>query len=173
MVMRGLSCLLVGALLLLVSLATPVVAQVAKLPKDIESDIKTRFPDSKIDSFVLQPELHWEVTLTLKSGQKVDVVYKTVIKHVFAAEEIAVGSLPIAVVNALQTKYPGATINRAQKVLNPAGTLVLYELGITENGKKHEIHITPGGAIVNEFSIIGQGPELQRQEYMLTAKRRE
>lgn len=132
-----------------------------KLPPDIQADIKKRFPGSKVLSFTEEPKKHIEVAIELKGGTKVEVIYasKVVVKHVFAAEEVGVSDLPIAVVNGVEKKFPGSTIKKAEKVLNAKGKIVLYQVLLTKKGGGTvEAHVTPAGMCVNEFSIIGQGP---------------
>ena len=54
--------------------------------------------------------------------------------------------LPEAVTKAIQTKYPGAVINLAEKVEKPEKTY--YETVIKINNKKKEIEILPDGKFI-------------------------
>ena len=53
--------------------------------------------------------------------------------------------LPAAVTNAINTKYPGVTYTRAEKIEKPGGK-ILYETVINIKGKKKEIEINPDGS---------------------------
>lgn len=53
--------------------------------------------------------------------------------------------LPAAVTNAINTKYPGATYTRAEKIEKPGGK-ILYEAVINIKGKKKEMEINPDGS---------------------------
>jgi hypothetical protein len=175
--MRAVSGLLVGAVLSLGLCAAPADAGGGKkLPADIQSDINKRFPGSKVLGFTEEPQKHVEVSLQLKGGTKVDVIYasKVTVKHVFRAEEIVVKDLPVAVVNGLEKKFPGAVIKKAEKVLNAKNQVILFQLLVTQGKKTFEAHVTPAGAVVNEFAVIGQGPALPgRYEYLVTLDRRD
>lgn len=157
--MRMVSCALLGAVLALLCVATPVHAG-KKLPVDIQTDINKRFPAAKVLSFTEEPQKHFEVQLQLKGGTKIEVIYKSkvTVKHVFAAEEIVVKDLPVAVTNAVEKKFPGALVKKAEKVLNAKNQIILFQVLITVKGKSTELHVTPAGAIVNEFAVIGQAP---------------
>jgi hypothetical protein len=60
---------------------------------------------------------------------------------------INASDLPAAVTNAINVKYPGNTITRAEKLEKPGGK-ILYETVIKVNGKKREIEINPDGSFV-------------------------
>ena len=60
---------------------------------------------------------------------------------------INASDLPAAVTNAINTKYPGNSITRAEKLEKPGGK-VLYETVIKVGGKKKEIEINPDGSFV-------------------------
>src|SRR5258708_10062258 len=96
--MRKVSVVLVGAFLVLALYVPPAAAGGKKLPADIQADINKRFPGSKVLTFHDEPQKHVEVTIQLKGGQKVDVVYasKVTVKHVFRAEEIVAKDVPAA-----------------------------------------------------------------------------
>ena len=53
--------------------------------------------------------------------------------------------LPAAVTNTINTKYPGATYTRAEKIEKPGGK-ILYEAVINIKGKKKEMEINPDGS---------------------------
>ena len=55
--------------------------------------------------------------------------------------------LPVAVTNAVNTKYPGAVYGRTEKIEKPGGK-ILYEVNITVNNKKKELELNPEGVIV-------------------------
>ena len=60
---------------------------------------------------------------------------------------IPAADLPAAVTDALQKKYPGVPVIRAEKLEQPGKTL--YEVAIRLNGKKKEAEILPDGTFVN------------------------
>jgi hypothetical protein len=53
--------------------------------------------------------------------------------------------LPAAVANAINTRYPGATFSRTEKIEKPGGK-ILYEAVIRFKGKKKEMEINPDGS---------------------------
>jgi hypothetical protein len=73
-----------------------------------------------------------------------------VMRYRLVEEEVAVGSLPVAVVNALSKKYSGMTVKHAARVLNGSGQLLFYDLTISYQNMQHEIHITAAGKFVGE-----------------------
>ena len=55
--------------------------------------------------------------------------------------------LPVAVTNAVNTKYPGAVYGRTEKI-EKSGGKILYEVNITVDSKKKELELSPDGVIV-------------------------
>jgi hypothetical protein len=53
--------------------------------------------------------------------------------------------LPAAVTKAINTKYPGATYTRTEKIEKPGGK-ILYETVIKVNGKKKEMEVNADGS---------------------------
>ena len=53
--------------------------------------------------------------------------------------------LPAAVTKAINTKYPGATYTRAEKIEKPGGK-ILYEAVIKVKGKKKEMEVNADGS---------------------------
>jgi len=174
--MRTICGLLLGAFVALGLFVAPADAGGKKLPADIKADIAKRFPGSKVLTFFDEPQKHIEVSIQLKGGQKVDVIYATKVTttHKFSAEEIVVKDVPVAVVNGLEKKFPGAVIKKAEKVINAKKQVILYQLLVTQKAKTFEAHVTPTGALVNEFSVIAQAKAANRWEYVaLTEDRTE
>jgi hypothetical protein len=60
---------------------------------------------------------------------------------------ITTNELPAAITNAINTKYPGATYTRAEKIQKPGGK-ILYEAVIKVNGKRKEMEVNADGSFV-------------------------
>lgn len=127
-----------------------------KLPKAVADALKARFPNATVT------ECHEE-----KDGDKVvyDVDF-TVGKQKYEAEiaadgtikewekEIEVNSLPKAVRDAIDKKYPKATLKEAEEVYVPKGgkdELKGYEVDlVTADKKEMELLVAPDGKILEE-----------------------
>ncbi len=58
---------------------------------------------------------------------------------------IPASELPVAVINTVNTKYPGAVYGRTEKIQKLGGK-ILYEVNITVNSKKKELELNPDGS---------------------------
>ncbi len=63
-------------------------------------------------------------------------------------ESIDTKALPEAIVQAVSKAHPNATIDEAEKVMNPDGTLAGYEVEIKTKGKEIEIQLDTSGNIL-------------------------
>ncbi|MCC7401024.1 MAG: PepSY-like domain-containing protein [Chitinophagaceae bacterium] len=81
------------------------------------------------------------------NGQPVSANFKLDGSWVETESSIPVSDLPVAVSNALKTKYPGLPILKAEKTEKPGGKII-YEAVIKIHGKKKEIELNPDGTFV-------------------------
>ena len=58
---------------------------------------------------------------------------------------LSITDLPAAISNAIKTKYPGASITKAEKLEKP-GNKTLYEVFIKLNGKTKEVELNADGS---------------------------
>lgn len=81
------------------------------------------------------------------NGQPVSANFKLDGSWVETESTITTNELPAAVSSAIQNKYPGVAILKAEKTEKPGG-VIIYETIIKVNGKKKEIEINPDGTFV-------------------------
>ena len=125
-----------------------------KLPKAVADAIKARFPKGEITSAEKEIEdgkTIYEVAIKYK-GAKIEASFTPEGKFVEAEKTIDVKDLPKAVTDAIETKYPKATIMHAEEVTKPDNFLG-YEVVIeTADKKKFEIELDAKGKILQEES---------------------
>ncbi|MGH8642994.1 MAG: PepSY-like domain-containing protein [Gammaproteobacteria bacterium] len=127
-----------------------------KVPKPVLEAVNARFKDAVMTGAAKERDdgkLVYEVSLDLK-GQAIDVMLSPEGEIVSFEKAITVEDLPAAVVQALGDKYPKATYEKVEEVIevkNREEKLAYYEahLTIVENDKR-EVKLTPEGTIVDE-----------------------
>jgi uncharacterized membrane protein YkoI len=124
-----------------------------KVPKAVLDALKAKYPDAELVSAEKEIEdgkTIYEVAIKNK-GQKLEVSFSPEGKFIEAEKAIDVKDLPKAVTDALEAKYPKATIKRAEEVTKDDG--VGYEVLITTADKKtFEIELDAKGKILEEES---------------------
>lgn len=63
-------------------------------------------------------------------------------------ESLDVKSLPEPIAKAISQAYPNATIEDAEKITKPDGTIIVYEVEIKNDGKKLELELDANGKIL-------------------------
>ena len=118
--------------------------------KDIPAPVKTAFNNK----FPGATDIKWEKEnkKELEANFKMnnaDVSANFGLDGTWVETETTIPSseLPVAVTNAVNTKYPGAVYGRTEKIEKP-GAKILYEVNITVNGKKKELELNSDGVIV-------------------------
>jgi|SRR5579884_1646238 len=147
--------MLAGALLLVSALAVCADEEkvpLDKLPKAVADAVKAKFPDAEMVSASKEKEdgkLLFEVAIKNK-GQKIDVTVTPEGKIVEIEKEIAARDLPKVVADALDKKYPKATIKKVEEIIKE-DKLVKYEaLIVTDDKKTLEVSFDPSGKFLEE-----------------------
>lgn len=122
-----------------------------KVPKAVLDAVKAKFKDAKLISAQKENEngkLLYEINLKVK-GQTIEVSATPDGKIVSIEKTIAVKDLPKPVAEALEKKYPKATLKKAEEVTE--GEKVSYEvLLVTADKKTLEVVFDPKGKVLEE-----------------------
>jgi uncharacterized membrane protein YkoI len=125
-----------------------------KVPKAVTDAVKARFPDAELKEASKETEdgkTIYEVAIKNK-GQKLEASFTPEGKLVEIEKTIDAKDLPKAVTDALEAKYPKATIKKAEEVTKGDDS-VGYEVVITTTDKKtFEIELDAKGKILEEES---------------------
>jgi uncharacterized membrane protein YkoI len=149
------SALLFAALSLLVlagARADEEKVPLEKLPKAVTDAVKAKFPDAKLVGASTEKEdgkTVYEVAITNK-GQKIDVTVTPEGKIVTVEAEIPAKNLPKAVAEALEKKYPGATIKKAEEISKDDKISKYEALIVTADKKTLEVCFDPSGKFLSE-----------------------
>jgi hypothetical protein len=124
-----------------------------KVPAAVKKAVKKAFPDGKIVSVSTEKEkgeLVYEVQLKVKK-QNVDATFTPDGKLVSVEKEITVADLPKAVKDALDKRYPKATVKKVEDVRITAGDKKFFELLlVTQDKKTVEVKFAPDGKLLDE-----------------------
>ncbi|MCE9532711.1 MAG: PepSY domain-containing protein [Planctomycetes bacterium] len=121
-----------------------------KLPAKVKAAVKAKFPDAELLSAEKETEdgkTLYEVDIKNK-GQKIEVTVDEDGKIVEIEKEIAAKDLPKVVLDAIEKKYPKATITKAEEITT--GEKVKFEMLITVCDKKLEVSFDPQGKFLEE-----------------------
>ena len=125
-----------------------------KVPANIMSAIKARFPDPQIRSVEKEDEngkVIWDVELTQK-GRKYEMDIKDDATIVEVEKEVAVKDFPAACAKAVAAKFPNAKIKEIMEVNKVKGkeeTPDHYEVTIeTADKKSQEIEVSLDGKTI-------------------------
>ena len=150
---RGIVVLSVCALLSVPSLAVRADEEkvpLKDLPKAVADAVKKKFPKAKVVS--ASKEIEDEKTLyevTLKDGeQNVQVTATPEGKIVEIEKEIAAKDLPKEVTEALDEKYPKATIKKVEEVIATGKDLAYEVLLVTKDKKTVEVKFDAKGKVL-------------------------
>jgi hypothetical protein len=145
--------------LALVILASPSRGDEQKIslgdvPKAVLDAVKTKFPQAELKDAAKEKEdneIIYEISIVLQ-GKKMDVSVDEKGEIEKTETEIAVSALPKAVTSAIETKYPKATIQKAEVIVefeDGKEDEKNYETVIVTDAKKTiEVVLTPTGKIV-------------------------
>lgn len=123
------------------------------IPKSVADAIKARFPGAEMKEATKETadgKTTFEVSLTSK-GKTVDVTLSGEGKITEFETLLEAKDLPKPVASAVQAKYPGATVTKAEEIVQIEGgkeTSNLEVLLTTATKKTIELMITPEGKIV-------------------------
>ncbi len=119
-----------------------------QVPKPVMDAVKKKFPGAEIkqaEKEVEKDKTTYEIGLK-HEGHNVDVSLKPDGTILEIEKEIAVKDLPAAVTKAINAKYAGAKIDKAEEIIE--GDEVEYEVIVTTADKKmREIVLEPNGKI--------------------------
>jgi hypothetical protein len=123
-----------------------------KVPKPVMDTTKKRFPGAELTAALKVTEdgkTRYEVQLQHK-GNKYAVQASPSGQLMQIEKEIPVKDLPAAVTDALEAKYPKASIKTAEeltKVIKGKEKMTGYTVGLSEKNKTFEVVVTPDGKI--------------------------
>lgn len=128
-----------------------------KLPKAVSEAVKKRFPKAELVEAAKETskdgdkeKVEYEVTIK-DGGTKIDVMLTPDGKITLIEKEIAAKDLPKAVTEALDAKYPKATLKVVEEVIKVTDgkeALDFYEvLLVTAEKQTFEVKLTAGGKI--------------------------
>ena len=124
-----------------------------KLPRAVADAVKAKYPGAELVGAEEETEngqTVYEVAIKDK-GQKIEVTFKPDGTLVSVEKEIAVKDLPRAVADALDAKYPKATVKKAEE--ETEGAKVTYEvLLVTADKKTLEVTFDATGKVLEEES---------------------
>jgi uncharacterized membrane protein YkoI len=122
-----------------------------KVPKAVLDAVKAKYPAGELKGAEKETEdgkTVYEIALKDK-GQNIEATFKPDGTLVSIEKEIALKDLPKAVAEALDAKYPKATVNKVEE--ETEGDKVTYELQLVTADKKHlEVVFDPTGKVVEE-----------------------
>jgi hypothetical protein len=129
-----------------------------KVPEAVMKAVKKRFPDAELVGAAKETEggkTSYEVMLK-DGGKKIDVILTPQGAITVIEKEIAAADLPKAVKNAIDKKYPDATVKKIEeviKVTNGKEKLEFYEFQLqTADKKTIEVKVPPDGKIESKKS---------------------
>jgi hypothetical protein len=114
------------------------------LPPAIDAAFKKAYPNATIKNVSKEKENGTEVyeVESVDGTQARDLIYKADGTLVEYEEQVPESSVPAAVITAVKTKYPKATISRCEKLFKDGTTN--YELAL-KGAKVGEVTLTPEG----------------------------
>jgi hypothetical protein len=132
-----------------------------KVPKAVMKAVKKRFPDAELVGAAKETEggkTSYEVMLK-DGGKNIDVILTPQGAITVIEKEIVAADLPKVVKNAIDKKYPDATVKKIEeliKVTNGKEKLEFYEFLLqTADKKTIEVKVPPDGKIESKKSETG------------------
>jgi uncharacterized membrane protein YkoI len=123
-----------------------------KLPKAVVNAVKEKFPRAELVGASKEKEdgkTLYEVAI--KDGkQKIDVTVTPEGKIAAIEKGIAVADLPKAVTEALESRYPRATIQKAEEITKEDKVAAYEMVIVTADKKKLEVSFDPKGKFLEE-----------------------
>jgi hypothetical protein len=123
-----------------------------KLPKAVVDAVKEKFPRAELVSAEKEKEDGKDVyEVAIKDGKhKIEVTVTPEGKVVTVEKEIAAEDLPKAVAEALEARYPKATIRKAEEISKEDRVTAYEVLIVTADKKKLEVSFDPKGKFLEE-----------------------
>lgn len=119
-----------------------------QVPQEVKASFKDKFPDAKNVSWDNENSDEWEAEFKM-NGVDYSANFSSEGEWMETETEIDKAELPSEVAQGLQSKYPGASIEKAEKAERKEGTL--YEIAIeTDNGEMEVIFDSRGNFVKKE-----------------------
>ena len=125
-------------------LGTASFAQV-KVPAKVQDAFKAKFPAATNVKWSKENAKEYEAEFKLNNAA-VSANFATDGAWTETETTIPASELPAAVTNAVNKKYPGATMYLTERIEKPGGK-TMYEVNIKAKGKKKELEMNPDGTI--------------------------
>ena len=116
------------------------------LPVAVKTAFSTKFPGATSIKWGKENAKEYEAEFKLKNNN-VSANFLVTGEWVETETVLPIKDLPAAVSNAIKTKYPVASITKAEKLEMP-GDKTLYEVFIKINGKTKEVEVNADGSFV-------------------------
>ena len=121
------------------------------LPKAVKATVKKLYPDAKVvgtskETDEKEKETIYEVELKV-DGKSVDLAINDEGEVEETEKEIDADDLPKAVTRAAAKRFPNGKITKVEEVTDE-NEKVVYELAVTNKGKKLEAVMSPNGKIL-------------------------
>jgi hypothetical protein len=120
--------------------------QGVKVPEAVKKAFAAKFPDATNVKWGKENSREYEAEFKFNNSS-IAANFAADGSWVVTETTITAGDLPVAVTNAINTKYPGATFVLTEKVEKP-GDKVYYEVIIKVNDKKKEVELNADGSLV-------------------------
>lgn len=118
-----------------------------QVPDEVKSSFKDKFPDAKNVSWDNESSDEWEAEFQ-QNDIKYSADFSSEGEWMETETEITNAELPSEVVQGVQSKYPGASISKAEKVERKDGTA--YELEIKSDSGEMEVIFDASGNFVKK-----------------------
>lgn len=122
----------------------------AKCPATVLAAVEKAYPESKVSSCMREKEkgqYQYEVKLETKDEKNLEIDASPEGSILLVEENVALDSVPKAVISAFEAKYPKTQANRSEKQTK-AGGAVTYELAFKYKGKGHEATFSKDGTFI-------------------------
>jgi hypothetical protein len=122
-----------------------------KLPKAVVEAVKEKFPKAELISAEKETEKDKTTyAVTIKNGdQELEVTVTPEGKIQVISREIEIGDLPKAVKAAIKARYPKATIQSAEEIIEE-DKITQYEVVLAIGKKQLEVIFDPKGKLIEE-----------------------
>lgn len=121
-----------------------------QVPKAVLEAFEKAYPNAKEVEFekeMIEGKAVYEVDYK-ENGREYEILYDSDGVILQMEETLDVKALPEPIAQAISKAYPKATIEDAEKVMKPDGTVIVYEVEIKMEGKKLELELDASGKIL-------------------------
>ena len=121
-----------------------------QVPKAVLEAFEKAYPNAKEVEFeqeMIEGKAVYEVEYK-ENGREYEILYDSNGTVLQIEETLDVKALPAPIIQAITKAYPQATIEDAERVMKPDGTVTVYEVEIKTEGKKLELELDANGKIL-------------------------